>query len=229
MTPAPPSPPLEVAAMQEELMGTLEALRSWNFLAQPAYAGMPPELSQLRQVALSGDGDALLCPVLHKAQAAVLQVRAGCGLPFFKIVLITTGATCPSPSVRAGLALLTAYDELWVQLDAGTQEYYQRVRGPAASLPVVLENIAALGQTCDLVIQRLFMALEGKAPAAAEVEAYVARLRALSEAGIRILRVQISSVPDGAIFGGASHLALQALSDIAVRVRAAIGLVVEIF
>ena len=58
--------------------------------------------------------------------------------------------------VRRGLRLLAAWDEVWLKLDAGTQNYLSKVNRPDITLEQVLKNILTLGRKRPIVIQSLF-------------------------------------------------------------------------
>jgi hypothetical protein len=147
---------------------------------------MPAELVRLRHVALSGDGEPTLCPNFHEAVQGVLHVRALGDLPFFKVVLVSNATGLDRPEVQRGLHALTPQDEVWLKLDGGTRDYLDRVNRPQVPLDKVLANILHLGRQRPVVIQSLFPRLGDSEPADEEIQAYVARLRELKEAGAQI-------------------------------------------
>ena len=68
--------PLSVAQMGEELRGLLGFIQSGDMARHPQYRNLPPKLLELRQVALSGDGEPTLAPNFLEAVQAVIHVRA---------------------------------------------------------------------------------------------------------------------------------------------------------
>jgi len=80
-----------------------------------------------------------------------------------------------------------------------------------------------------LIIQSLFPAINGEAPPAHEIEAYVQRLKDLKDAGARIPLVQIYSATRPTPHCECGHLPPRALSAIAKRVREVAGLKAEVF
>jgi wyosine [tRNA(Phe)-imidazoG37] synthetase (radical SAM superfamily) len=195
----------------------------------PGYETVPPELLELKEVALSGDGEPTLCPNFAEVVQAVVHLRAKGAFPFFKIVLITNASALDRPEVRAGLQLFCARDEIWAKLDAGTQEHMNKVNHPGVLLEHVLTNILALARERPVVIQSLFPLIDGEGPSDAEVEQYVEKLRELKDAGAKISLVQVYSAhrPPARKFIG--HLPLRRLSYIAQRVREVTGLKAEVF
>ena len=58
----------------------------------------------------------------------------------------------------------------------------------------VIDNITAAARVRPVVIQSLFMKLDGEGPSQAELEAFVGRLKEILEAGGRISDVQVYTV-----------------------------------
>jgi wyosine [tRNA(Phe)-imidazoG37] synthetase (radical SAM superfamily) len=220
---------LDVEIMAQELQRALAAIRSGQIRKLPCFAHLPPELLQLRHVALSGDGEPTLCHQFAEVVQEVVHLRALGSIPFFKLVLVTNGTGLDQPSVQHGLKFFTQQDEIWMKLDAGTQEYMSRVNRSPVPLDRVLANILAIGRQRPVVIKSLFLALEGEEPAEAEIEAHARRLLDLKQAGARISLVQIYSAGRPSANTGFSHLPLRSLSRIAHHIRKATALSVEVF
>ena len=220
---------LDVPVMIAELERTLELVRSGGLGERPCYRSAPPELLELRYVTLSGDGEPTLCPNFIEAVEAVVHLRARGRFPFFKLVLITNASGLDRPEVTEGLKLFTPRDEIWAKLEAGTEDYLNRVNRPDCALEKILANILFLAQQRPVVIQSLFPSVNGEAPPASEIEAYVQRLQELKEAGAQLPLVQIYSATRPTAHSECRHLPLRTLSHIARRVREAAGLKAEVF
>jgi wyosine [tRNA(Phe)-imidazoG37] synthetase (radical SAM superfamily) len=220
---------LEVPVMLAELEQILELVRAGELHRRPCYRSVPPPLLELRHITLSGDGEPTFCPNFLEAVEAVVHLRARGRFPFFKIVLMTNACGLERPEVIEGLRLFTARDEVWAKLDAGTQEYMDRVNSPDCSLEQVLANILGLARGRPVVIQSLFPSIRRAAPSGSEIEAYVQRLRELKEAGAQISLVQIYSATRPTPHSECGHLPLRTLSHIAQRVREVTGLKAEVY
>jgi wyosine [tRNA(Phe)-imidazoG37] synthetase (radical SAM superfamily) len=226
----PPSEPcLDVAVMAGELERTLALVHSGAIREHHAYSTLPEELLKLRQVALSGDGEPTLCPNFAEALEAVVHVRARGVIPFFKIVLLTNASGLDLPPVKKSLKLLTASDEVWAKLDAGTPDFMERVNRPQVSLQKVLSNIRLLGRQRPVVIQSLFPMIDGREPEADEIDQYIARLKELKAAGVIIPLVQIYSATRPMAHARCGHLPLKCLSRIAKTIRSVTGLRAEVY
>lgn len=220
---------LDAPVMITELERTLEMVHSGDIRQRPCYRSAPAELMELRHVTLSGDGEPTLCPNFVEAVEAVVHLRARGRFPFFKLVLITNASGFDRPEVIQSLNLFTPRDEIWVKLEAGTQDYMNRVNRPDCALEKVLANILSVAHQRPVVIQSLFPSIHGETPPASEIEAYVQRLRELKEAGAQISLVQIYSATRPPSHSECGHLPLRTLSAIAQRVRDVTGLEAEVF
>ena len=220
---------VDVARMRMELDQVLELATTGRLRELPPFRATPADLLELKEVALSGDGEPTLCPNFREVIEGVVHVRAAGKWPFFKIVLITNATGLNLPHVRSGIDILTSYDEIWVKLDAGTQRGMDLVIRPDARIETVLENIVRLGRKRPIVIQSLFPLLHGAEPPVEVIDAYLKRLQELRDAGVRIEYVQVYSAHRPAIHPDCGHLPLRSLSAITKRVREETGLRAEVF
>ena len=220
---------LDVDVMVYELERTLDMVQSGGIRESPGYQSLPEDLLQLRHVALSGDGEPTLCPNFVEAVEAVVHMRARGRFPFFKLVLITNASGLDRTEVEEGLRLFTPRDEVWAKFEAGTQDYMNRVNKPDCTVEKILSNILRLARQRPVIIQSLFISLDGQEPPASEVENYAQRLKELKESGAQIPLVQIYSATRPTTHPECCHLPLRMLSGIARRVREISGLKAEVF
>ena len=221
---------VDVRVMGEELESLLQRVQQGRLRELPGFSHLPDELLQLKEVALSGDGEPTLCPNFQEVVREVFYHRSTGRFPFFKIVLITNGTGLDRPQVQESLKRFTKSDEIWVKLDGGTQEYLDQVcRMKDISLEKIMANILHLGRQRPVVIQSLFPAINGAEPPAAEIEEYARRLNELKADGAKISLVQIYSAARPVTHVECGHLPLKALSNIAHTVRQMTGLKTEVF
>jgi wyosine [tRNA(Phe)-imidazoG37] synthetase (radical SAM superfamily) len=219
---------LNVDVMANELQSALDLVKSGKIRELPLFKAAPEDLLELRHVTLSGDGEPTLCPNFVEAVQTVTHVRAR-GSSFFKIVLITNATGLDQPAVQEGLKYFTRDDEIWAKLDAGTQEYFQKINRSETPLDKVVANILFQARLRPIVIQSLFPSINGQEPPAAEIELYAQRLKSLKEAGGQIQLVQIYSATRPSPHSVCGHLPLRTLSRIAQTVRTVSGLPAEVF
>ncbi|MBN2217720.1 MAG: radical SAM protein, partial [Pirellulales bacterium] len=147
-----------------------------------------------------------------------------------KLVLITNGSLLLDDAVRGALAILCDNNgEIWAKLDAGTEEYYGRVNRSGVPFASILDNLTETARRWPLVIQTLFMRLDGRPPSDDELSTYARRLRGIVDAGGRIDRVQIHTVARPPVESWVAPLADDQIDAIGDRLRRATGLVVETF
>jgi wyosine [tRNA(Phe)-imidazoG37] synthetase (radical SAM superfamily) len=220
---------VDVKAMAAELEHLLRAHREGRLRELDWFRNLPPELLELKEVALSGDGEPTLCPNFEEVVREVAGSRSTGRVPFFKTVLITNGTGLDLPLVEAGIELLSEEDEIWIKLDAGTQEYFEQVNVSRVPLWRILANIEAVGRRRPVIIQSLFPLISGQEPTRGEIEQYVQRLKELKAAGAQIAMVQVYSAHRPPHRPNCEHLALKSLSRIAQRVRKVTGLRAEVY
>jgi wyosine [tRNA(Phe)-imidazoG37] synthetase (radical SAM superfamily) len=218
---------VDIKVMSAELVNLLRLVQENKLCELPWFRHLPPELLELKEVALSGDGEPTLCPNFGDIIRELARLRSQSS--FFKIVLITNTAGLHLPEVRTAWKVLTTRDEIWVKLEAGTQEYMEKVNRPDFSLRELLDNILAIGQERPIIIQSLFPRINGEEPPSEEIEQYVRRLQELRAGGAQIMMVQIYSAHRPPHHPTCGHLPLKTLSYIARRVRESTGLKAEVF
>lgn len=220
---------LDVCVMAAELEKTLVLIHSGALQRIAGYDKLTPDLLRLRHVAFSGDGEPTLCENFAEAALAVAHVRARGFHAFFKVVLITNGTRLEAPAVQAGLQYFTRQDEVWIKLDAGTQDHMDRVNGSEVPLTRVMENALLVGRKRPIVIQSLFPSIAGQEPASNEIDEYIQRLKELKEGGALISLVQIYSATRPTTHSECGHMPLPVLAHICRRIKGEVGLNAEIF
>ena len=218
---------LDVDVMATELRKTIDYIQGGKLAGLPAFHSLPSELLELRQVALSGDGEPTLAANFSDVVQAVVRVRALGG--FFKIVLYTNGTGLDQPAVQRGLEFLTKSDDIWIKLDGGTQSFIDKVNRPDVPLEKILSNILLISRQRPVVIQSLFPAIHGDEPPYDEICEFAQRLKELKAGGAQISLVQIYSAARPGVNAEWGHLPLRVLSQIAQTVRQTAGLRAEVF
>ena len=216
---------VELEQLLSELEETLKLVSSGRLYGDEKFASVPLELRRLNDIAFSGDGE----PTTYRnfdeiiEQAAALKARNQ--FDAVKIVLITNASMFHRPVVQRGLEVLDRNNgEVWAKLDAGTDEYYQLIERTKIPFRQVLDNITAAAQVRPLVIQSLFMRVDGRPPGTAEIDAYLARLREIVDAGGRVRLVQVYTVARTPAESFVTPLMRDEVDAIAARVESEAGL-----
>ena len=221
--------PVHVQALVGELSNVLTLVNAGALLKNSYFNSLPAEMLRLVHVAISGDGEPTLCPNFTQAVEGIVHLRAAGLAPYFKLVLVTNGTGLHLDHVKSGLRLFTRADEIWAKLDAGTQAGMDRINRSSVPLEQVLHNLLELGRQRPVVIQSLFVELDGSIPDRHELGEYAQRLHELKLAGAQIPLVQIYSATRPHHSRRCRHLSLRVLSEIANLVHQISGLRVEVF
>jgi wyosine [tRNA(Phe)-imidazoG37] synthetase (radical SAM superfamily) len=215
---------IDVAALRRELESLLDEVAAGRLWDRPPFDTTDPALRRVADVAFSGDGEPTTPPEFPDAARAAREARDARGLAI-PMRLITNATMFDRPRVREALA---RFDELWCKLDAGTEAYFRLVDGTRFPFAKLLANLLAVAREREVVIQSMFLAWEGRGPDAAEIEAYVGRLREIRNGGGAIAAVQVYTVARRPADRRASALDRTRLEQIAARVRA-LGLTTEVY
>lgn len=215
-----------------QLMGELEAMLyfagSGDIYEDEHFAGVPDAMRRLNDIAFSGDGEPTTYRNFDEIMSAAADLKRRCGQDDVKMVLITNASMFHRPVVQRGLEILDANNgEIWAKLDAGTAEYYHLIDRTTIPFSRVLENITAAAKARPLVIQSLFMRVDGKGPGDVEIDAFCERLNEITAAGGRLKLVQIYTVARRPAESYVTPLSQAAVDAIADRTAKQTGLPVE--
>jgi wyosine [tRNA(Phe)-imidazoG37] synthetase (radical SAM superfamily) len=186
---------VEIDALLAELTSTLELVASGAIYETDKFRSVPENLRRLNDIAFSGDGEPTTYKNFDEIMERCAAVKRAAGLADVKIVLITNASMFHRPHVQRGLELLDRNNgEIWAKLDAGTDEYYHLIERTPIPFRQILDNITAAAKMRPIVIQSLFMRVNGEPPTPAELEAFCDRLNEITAAGGQLKLVQIYTI-----------------------------------
>lgn len=223
-------PEIDLDVLTEELEELLQLVLSGELFQQERFRFVPVALRRLNDIAFSGDGEPTTCPLFFEAVERAAAARQRHRLDSVKLVLITNATQLHKPRVRQALDLLRQNNgEIWAKLDAGTQEYYQTIERTTIPLSRIVTNITQAAQQAPLVIQSLFLRLNGVPPSQAEQEAFCDRLNEIVTVGGQIQLVQVYTVARRPAEPSVSALSPEEVADLAELVRQRTGLPAEAY
>ena len=224
---------VDLADLRDELTLAMRQIVSGEIWAEPRFAPTPAPLRRLNDIAFSGDGEPTCLEHFDRAVQIGADVRREFRCDELKLVVITNATKLDSPQFRRALPILDANNgQIWAKLDAGTEDYFQRINRPHPKIALrrVLDNITDVARGRGVVIQSLFFRADGAEPPPAELSAYRDRLGEILDAGGRIDLVQIHTIARPPSSPSASALADAELDAIAADVRSALdGVPVETY
>ncbi len=219
---------VDLERLAGELDRVLAAERDGTLYDAMPFALLPADSRGVRDIAFSGDGEPTTFGRFADAVAIAADARRRFALDSTKLVLITDSAYLEKPSVRDALRVMDANNgEVWAKLDAGTEEYFRFIDRPNVSLKTVLDNLLEAGRVRPIVIQTLWLRLNGVAPPAAEIEAYCDRLNDLLHAGAQLKALQLHTIARPPTEAFVSPLSDEELDAIAATVAARVPVAVE--
>ena len=221
---------VEQPQLLDELSHTLQLCASGEVYQWDRFHDVPPDYQRLNDIAFSGDGEPTTYRNFDELMELCANVKRDVGLRDVKMVLITNASMFHREHVQRGLAVLDANQgEIWAKLDAGTESYFQRVDRTKIPFQQILDNILAAAQQRPLVIQSLFMTVNGAAPSEAEIDAFIERLQHITSHRGRLKLVQIYTVARPPAESYVGPLSDHQVDQIANRVRQQTGLTVEAY
>ncbi len=199
---------VETDQLVDELRTTLDLVASGAIYETEKFADVPVHLRRLNDIAFSGDGEPTTyknfdeiiercATVKRNVEIQIADRPSALRLPpsAVKMVLITNASMFHRPHVQRGLAIIDENNgEIWAKLEAGTDKYYHLIERTPIPFRQILDNITAAARVRPLVIQSLFMRVNGEPPTQVELEAFCDRLNEITAAGGQLKLVQIYTV-----------------------------------
>jgi len=227
---APRALGVDPGQVRDELVAMIRFVKQGGLARAPKFSEAPELARDIKDIAFSGDGEPTMVPNFAACAQIVADVKRSEGLEATKIVLITDAAGLDKADVRRGLEIMDANQgEVWGKLDAGTDAYYRLVNRTHVSFERILKNLLVTARARPIVVQSLFLRVHGQPMPRAELEAYCARLEALTRDGAQIKEVHAYTVARPTPEAYATRLTAGELEGFARTIRSATGLTVFTF
>lgn len=217
---------VDIPVLGDELRQAMRAFETGRLWNEERFRPVPARLRRLNDIAFSGDGEPTCLANFDQAVAAAAEVKRRFGRDDVKIIVITNASQLDSPQVARALPLLDANNgHIWAKLDAGDEEYFQTVNRPAAGITLrrIVDNITAVAKARPVVIQSLFLRIDGRGPSASQIDAYCRRIGEITTGGGMIELIQVYTIARPPQDSAAASLSDSALDAVADRIRQATG------
>lgn len=216
--------------MLNELQHILDLIQSGEIYDDEKFQSVPNELRRLNDIAFSGDGEPSTYKNFDEIVGSVAEIKKERQLDETKLVLITNASMFHRPVVQRGLEILDANNgEIWAKLDAGTEEYYQFIERTKIPFQQILDNLLLAATARPIVIQSLFMQVDGVGPSKEEIDAYCGRLNDITSNGGQIKVVQIYTVARRPAESTVASLSDSEVDSIVKAVKQSTGLDVDAY
>ncbi len=220
----------EMDPLLTELRQVLDAVTSRTLFDTQKFQATPAALRRLNDIAFSGDGEPTTYRNFDEIISACADIKHQLGLDDVKMVLITNASMFHRPHVQRGLDVLDRNNgQIWAKLEAGTDEYYQLVERTPIPFRQILDNILLAARARPIVVQSLFMRIDGEPPSRSELVAFCDRLNDVLAGGGQISLVQIYTVARRPAEPVVLPLADSEVDAIVNLVRSKTGLAAESF
>lgn len=221
---------VDLAVVRRELADLLDRATDGSLFTEPPFDAVPADQRVVRDIAFSGDGEPTTYPHFDDAVALAAELKSDRKLDDAKLVLITDACYLKKPVVRRGLDIMDANNgEIWAKLDAGTEDYYQRVNRPNYPLAHVLDNILDAARVRPLVIQSLWMRVHGEPPPDEEVRAFCARINEMMAQGAAFKLIQVYTIARQTTEAYATPLTVAELSHLGELIRRETTVEIELY
>lgn len=221
---------ISVSAIHLELEKLLSLSDNQGVFRMDRFAPLADKDKRLRDIALSGDGEPTMVPEFVEVCAMLARLQASRPNLDFKLILITNSTLLDRSNVLEGIGhLLNKNGEVWAKLDAGTEEWYQKVNISRVRLDRIESNLIGLGKLHPYKIQSLFCALGGLPPPSEEINAYLNRLQRIKAAGSDIREVQIHTLARKPAQTSCTPVSEVFLNSVQVRIESQLGIPAKIY
>lgn len=181
-------PYCEVFPFETNLRFSLEAMeRGLRNLASSGDRSFTAD--SVKDLSFSGNGE----PTLHPDFVSALDLAARLRKELFptaKLVLITNGTGLLDPNLAAALEKAARGEkagfcepgqnlEVWLKIDAGTEDWYRSINRSAIPFDALKQAIGDFSRRAPYIIQSMICKIEGKTPPEEEVAAWEAGIRGL--------------------------------------------------
>jgi len=146
----------------------------------------------VKDICFSGNGEPSLSPDFPAALKLADTIRREM-VSAAELVLITNGAGLLQPEIFS-LLRDTAALNIWLKLDAGTPQWYQKLNRTAIPFEKLIAKIKEFAASAPVTIQTMLCAVDGKGPPEEEAQAWenlTLELAAIAAAAGGIRKIQI--------------------------------------
>jgi len=228
-TTIPEDSEIELSGILSELQQMLKNFDNRGVCTLDKFQHIPPEQKILRDIALSGDGEPTSFVKFSEVCQLLENLQKNSSLDF-QLVLITNGSMLHKDSVTAGVGhLLRIKGAIWVKLDAGSEEYFQKVNVSKINYSRIVNNIQHIGRNYPITIQTLFFKMKDNGPSKQEIEKYIDVLAGLLAEGVVIDEIQMHSIARRPAQAACNALEKIELKLIAEQVTSKSGILVNVY
>jgi len=170
--PFSPNSGFSVSRMEDDLRGVI--------------TGALEKDGQIKDICFSGNGEPTLSPSFKEALKSTETIRSRLA-PLARIVIITNGTGLLQPDVFSLLTESAAdiNTDIWLKLDAGTSEWYQKINRSLIPFNKLIEKIKTFASRAPFTIQTMLCAVNGETAPPEDVSGWEALVCELAANNVR--------------------------------------------
>ena len=212
---------VDTRQMRDELVAMIRFAKDGGLAKEPKFDQVPWLTREIKDLAFSGDGEPTMIHNFAECVRIVADVRRAEQLSNTRIVLISDAAGLDKADVKQGLEIMDANNgEVWGKLDAGSEAYFKLVNRSSVRFERILRNLLETARVRPIVIQSLFLKVQGQLLPSAELSAYCDRLCEMTRQGAQIKEVHAYTVARPTPEAYATRLTKEELETLAGVIRA---------
>lgn len=163
--------PIDLQLLENELDNMLQEVTAGSFMVEYVDA----DHRKMQDIAFSGNGEPTSAPEFLEALRVVEKLLNKHGLlGKIKVRLITNGSQMDKPKVLEAIQFLAKLNgEVWFKLDGGREEDIARINDVRIKVASHLKRLRHCAALCPTFVQTCMFGINGQAPSAAQISAYV--------------------------------------------------------
>jgi len=221
---------VDLDRLTAELDNILHAEKDGSLYMDAPFNALLPAERGIRDIAFSGNGEPTAYSRFEEAVGIAAEARRVHGLQSSKLVLITNAAYLDNSGIATAIKILDKNNgEIWAKLDAGTEGYFREINRSDIPLSRIVENIQSAAVCRPLVIQSLWMRVQGVFPTESEIAAWIERLKDILAGGGRLKAIQLNTIVRNPAENHVTPLTRNELEQIKALITSEIPVPVEIY
>ena len=215
---------IDLNILRRELAHLLGLFQQGELWQIEPFSTAKSEHRRLIDISFSGDGEPTICPQFPAAVELVMDIKTEFNLQGVQINVFSNATMFQRKKIQTGLQKLwSGGGRVWAKLDAGSEEWYQRVDASKVPFYRVLDNIEWAARQHPIVLQSMFHRFGNEGPTQEEIRLWASRIDHIFEQGGKIDWIQVYTTARKPSQEDVLPLQREELEEIAEAARTAVN------